>query len=192
MCSRRLPGTPPGLTTTRSLNVTIDNGGIDIQAQNAGALAGRPDTNDVMTYNFGTAMNSASILPGWTGAAQSVTVKVNPDQALYGFDDTVTLLRDDGTPISTMGVIDLGLATYVGFYEPGARFLNSTMTMSADRKTVTVVLGTPAPNSSSTKLNAGSMTWHTSTAAQTLGGQPFCACKVLEAIAAGDIEDREY
>ena len=134
----------------------------------------------------------ASILPGWTGAAQSVTVKVNPDQALYGFDDTVTLLRDDGTPISTMGVIDLGLATYVGFYEPGARFLNSTMTMSADRKTVTVVLGTPAPQSSSTKLNAGSMTWHTSTAAQTLGGQPFCACKVLEGIAAGDIEDREY
>ena len=127
--------------------MTVNNGGIDIQAQNAGALAGRPDTNDVMTYNFGTAMNPASILPGWTGAAQSVTVKVNPDQVLYGFDDTVTLLRDDGTPISTMGVIDLGLATYVGFYEPGARFLNSTMTMSADRKTVTVVLGTPAPQS---------------------------------------------
>ena len=181
-----------GQTTVRSLNVTVNNGGIDIQAQNAGALAGRPDTNDVMTYNFGTAMNPASILPGWTGAAQSVTVKVNPDQVLYGFDDTVTLLRDDGTPISTMGVIDLGLATYVGFYEPGARFLNSTMTMSADRKTVTVVLGTPAPQSSSTKLNVGSMTWHTSASAQTQGGQPFCACKVLEGIAAGDIEDREY
>jgi hypothetical protein len=91
-----------------------------------------------------------------------------------------------------MGVIDLGLATYVGFYEPGARFVNSTMTMSADRRSVTVVIGAPAPQSSSTKPHAGSMTWHTSTSAQTLGGQPFCACKVLEGIAAGDIEDREF
>ena len=100
----------------------------------------------MITYSFGTPMNPASIFPGWTGAARSVTVKMNPDQPLYGYDDTVTLLRDDGTPINAMGVIDLGLATYVGFYEPGARFLNSTMTMSADRRTVTVRLGTPSPD----------------------------------------------
>jgi hypothetical protein len=89
-------------------------------------------------------------------------------------------------------VIDLGLATYVGFYEPGARFLNSQMTMSADHRTVTVVLGTPSPQSSATKPDVGSMTWHASSSAQTQLGQPFCACNVLEGIAAGDIEDREF
>jgi arylsulfatase A-like enzyme len=182
-----------GNTTTKTLDVTVDNGGIDIQATSGGAVVGRPDTNDVITYSFGTPMDPASIYPGWTGAAQGVTVKVNPDQPLYGYDDTVTLLRSDNAAvIAPMGVIDLGLATYVGFYEPGARFLDSQMTMSADRRTVTVVLGTPSPQSSGTKPEVGSMTWHASSSAQTQLGQPFCACNVLEGITAGDIEDREF
>jgi arylsulfatase A-like enzyme len=181
-----------GNTTTKNLNVTVDNSGIDVQTTSSGTVFGRPDTGDVVTYRFGTPMDSTSILPGWNGSPVSVTGKVNPDQPLYGFNDSFTVLKPDDTPIEPMGVIDLGLQTYVGLYEPGARFLNSTMTMSADRTTVTVQLGDPSPASSATRTDPGSMRWHTSSLAQTMGGQSLCACTVWEGIPPSALEDRDF
>ena len=182
-----------GNTTTKTLDVTVDNSGIDVQAQSGGAVAGRPDTGDVVTYRFGTPMDPTSIVPGWDGQARNVTAKFSPDQPLYGFRDTLTLREADAiTLIEPMGIIDLGLPTYVGFYEPQSRFLNSTMTMSADRRSVTVQLGNPSPGSAQTDQTPGSMRWKTSSSAQTATGQPFCACTVWEGIPAGALEDRDF
>jgi hypothetical protein len=182
-----------GNTTTKTLDVVIDNSGIDVQTQGGGAQQGRPESGESMIYRFGSQMNAASIAPGWTGAPRAVTAKFNADVPLYGFRDTLTLLETDQvTPIPAMGVVDLGSYTYVGNYEPGARFLNSTMTLSADLRTVTVVLGTPSPPSSATKIGPTSMRWHTSSAAEKLGGQPFCTCKVWEGIPSAELEDPEF
>ena len=99
---------------------------------------------------------------------------------------------DQVTPIPAMGTIDLGAFTYVGNYEPGARYLNSTMTMSPDQTTVTVVLGSGSPASGSNIAAPTSMRWHTSSSALKLGGQPFCNCTVWEGIPVGDLEDPEF
>jgi arylsulfatase A-like enzyme len=182
-----------GNTTTKTLDVVVDNAGIDVQSQSGGTVVGNPDTGDVVTYRFGTPMDSASIVPGWDGQARNVTAKFNPDQPLYGFRDTLTLLEADATtPIEPMGIIDLGLANYIGWYEPGARFVNSTMTMSADRRSVTVALGAPDPGDLRSFTTPGSMRWKTSSSARTLTGQAFCACTVWEGIPAGALEDREF
>lgn len=181
-----------GNTTTKTVDVVVDQS-MDIQTIGGGAKQGRPESGESIVYKFGTPMNPASIVPGWTGAARAVTVKVNADDPLYGFNDSLLIQETDQvTPIAPMGVVDLGLVTYVGVYEPGARFLNSTMTMSADQTTVTVTLGTPSPASPASAVAPGSMRWHTSSSALKLGGQPFCACKVWEGIPTGELEDPEF
>lgn len=181
-----------GNTTTKTLNVVVDQS-MDVQTIGGGAKQGRPESGESVVYKFGTPMNPASIVPGWTGAARAVTVKINADDPLYGHNDSLLIQdTDQVTPITPMGVVDLGGYTYVGVYEPGARFLNSTMTMSPDQTTVTVTLGSPSPASPASVVSPGSMRWHTSSAALKLGGQPFCACKVWEGIPTGDLEDPEF
>jgi hypothetical protein len=138
-------------------------------------------------------MDPASILSGWDGSATSVTAKINADDPLHNYHDSFVVLRPDDTLIAPLGIVDLGLASYVGLYEPGARFTSSTMTMAADHRSITVQFGDPNPRLSTPSTITGSMIWDTSSLARTSGGQPFCTCRVFEGIPPpATAEDREF
>ena len=186
--SRDAAGNP----ATINVPVTVDNGGIDIQAQNGGATPGFEETGDTIVYSFGTAIQPASVLAGWDGTPTPVTVKFNADDPLYDYNDTVVIRKPDDSAIPALGLIDLGQASYVGLYEPGGRFIDSAMTLAADGKSITVQLGTPNAVAAFPGFPAGTMTWKTSPLVLKVGGQPFCSCRVVEGVAAGSAPDREF
>jgi arylsulfatase A-like enzyme len=185
---------PQGNATTVTQQLTVDNGGIDVQAYNTGTAAGFPDTDDTIVYSFGTAIDPSSILSGWDGSPTNVSAKFNADDPLHNYNDSFTVLRpNDSSVIAPLGIIDLGHSDYVGLYEPGAIFTSSSMLMSPDHKSITVAFGFPNPQASTPNLTTpGTMTWFSSSLARTATGQPFCNCQVREGIPPGSTKDREF
>jgi arylsulfatase A-like enzyme len=181
-----------GNTTTVTQNLTVDNGGIDIQSYNNGDTAGFPETDDTIVYAFGTPIDPSSILSGWDGSPTPVTAKINADDPLQDYNDSFTVLRPDDSVIAPLGVIDLDHSDYVGLYEPGARFTSSTMLMSPDHRSITIAFGFPNPRLATPDTVPGTMTWKSSSLARTAGGQPFCNCLIREGIPPGSSEDREF
>jgi arylsulfatase A-like enzyme len=181
-----------GNTTTVTRNLQVDNAGTDIQAYDGAGTVGFEETDDVVVYNFGTAIDPTSILAGWNGSPTSVTAKFNADDPLHQYNDTFVVLKPDDTTIAPLGTIDLGHSDYVGLYEPGARFTGSTMSMASDARSIAILLGDPNPRVATPRTTPGTMTWEMSPLARTAGGQPFCACRVWEGIPAAEGEDREF
>ena len=67
-------------STAFSGSVTVDNTvptASNIQTSNNGAIVGRAETGDTITYTFSEAMDPNSILAGWTGASTLVTLHLN-------------------------------------------------------------------------------------------------------------------
>ncbi len=106
-----------------------------------GHVAGRLDGGDAISFPYSEAMSATSILAGWDGTATPVNARfINT-----GANDGLTLLNAGAT--ATLGIAGGTLTT------SGVRFgvdlvsanvtFSATMTLSADKKTVTIVLGTP-------------------------------------------------
>jgi hypothetical protein len=167
---------------------TVDNSsprGVDVQTCVApapcGPTPGSAENGDTLTYRFSTAMDPASIVAGWNGAARPATLRINSDAPAAGYDDTVTI---DGVP--ALGTIDLGLQTYTSDHMDPNVYSGSTMQMSADRTEVIVTLGggfASAPGNS--KQNAS---WQPGPGMRSATGVPACACYVTET----GVLDREF
>jgi hypothetical protein len=158
-----------GAGNARTLDgtATVDNvipTATDIQTANGGATAGRAEAGDSITYTFSEPIEPQSVLPGWSGAATSVTVRIY-DNGLLGLGGNDQLLIYDSTNVNLLplGTVDLGRVDYaVGVLGGSYRFLNSTMTMSAD--TITIVFGTYSSTilvdaGRATAAGTGTMTW---------------------------------
>ncbi|HEY5142851.1 MAG TPA: Ig-like domain-containing protein, partial [Solirubrobacteraceae bacterium] len=146
-----------------------------------GQVAGRLDSGDSISFPYSEAMDPASILAGWSGAATPVNARFID----AGANDGLTLLNAGAT--ATLGIAGgttttRGVRFGVDLVSANVTF-TATMTLSADRKTVTVVLGTPdAPAGIRPgPVAAANSAWTINTAAQDLVGNAVTGGTVTEA-----------
>lgn len=163
-----------GNTTTSALvtNRVVDNTaptGTDIQTTNkTGAIAGKPETGDVVTYSFSEPILPTSVLAGWAGGSTPVTVRFT-----NGTADVVTVYDSTNGTQLALGSVTSG-KKYVG---ANVNFTGSTMVLSGN--TISVTLGTPS-GATSTANGATTLQWTTSTAATDRAGNPVSAATVPE------------
>jgi chitinase len=133
--------------------------GADVQTQNGGSKAGRPESGDSITFTFAGAVIPSLILAGWNGGATLVTVHFQDNAK----NDVLTV-RDasTGATLFPLGFVSLG-----GDYSHTADFRFSVMT--ANGNTVRVVLGTVSGLVKENPLGAA-MIWTAPTNAVTESG----------------------
>jgi chitinase len=159
-----------GVSTTGSAyQIVIDNqtpAGSDIVAANGGGTAGRIDSGDTVRLTWTEPMAPASILGGWNGTSQAITVGVrnngNNDEMYF----TGLNLVLSPTDLKLGGNFVSGDATFA-----------STMVLSAN--TVTVTLGNRTGGGVST-VNNSTMSWRPSAAATDLAGRASATTTVTE------------
>jgi hypothetical protein len=105
---------------------------MDVQTQNGGSKAGRPESGDSITFTFAGAVDPTSVLAGWNGGATLVTVHFQDNAK----NDVLTV-RNAGTGAM---LFPLGFVSLGGDYSHTADFRFSVMTASGN--TVKVVFGT--------------------------------------------------
>jgi chitinase len=163
-----------GVSTTGSTSqIVIDNqtpAGSDVAAGNGGATAGRLESGDWIRFTWTEPMAPASILSGWTGTSQAITVRVrnnasNDEMHFYSGATQLNLV---------LSATDLKLGG--NFVANNAEF-NATMSQSANA--ITVTLGTRISGTLSTAVG-GNMTWRPSAAAQDLAGKASATTQIAE------------
>jgi hypothetical protein len=120
-----------------------------VAANKTGGTAGKIENGDTVTFGYSEAIDPTSVWAGWNGA--STTVKVSFTNSAS--NDSFTILDS-----SSGTTVHLGSVATSGNYVSGATTFNSTMVLSADRKSVVVTLGTPT-NVQSNAVAAKNMTW---------------------------------
>jgi hypothetical protein len=162
-------GTPPVAQSIAAAN-----------AGGPGTLAGRLDPGDTLTLAYSEALQPGSILADWDGTATAIRARFFAG----GANDRLALLNDGLTAA-------LGLATggpgsggidLRGDYVSGQVTFTATMTLSADGRRVTVVLGTPdAPASiRAAAVPPRNLRWSVNTAARDLAGNAVTSATVTE------------
>lgn len=103
----------------------------DVQTQNGGSKAGKPESGDSITFTFAGAIDPALVLAGWNGRPTLVTVHFQNNAK----NDVLTV-RDASTggTLFPLGAVSLG-----GDYSHTADFRFSVMAASGN--TVEIVLG---------------------------------------------------
>lgn len=162
--------------TEEGFTVAVDNtapAGTDIQTTNLGAIAGRADAGDKITYTYSKAIDPNSVLAGWNGASTSVVVRLN-----NATKDTVTVYNSTNATLLPLGTITLPAADYTtANITFGASGTASTMTMSGNQ--IFVVLGTQSA-AATTTASTGSMSWAPAAGATDASGNPTSTTAVTE------------
>jgi hypothetical protein len=136
----------------------------DIQTTNGGAIAGRADSGDKITFTYSEEPEANSILAGWSGAATSVVVRLNQVAAA----DTVTIYSATNATLLPLGTINLGRTDYAtANLTFGTTGTASTMVLSGNQLFVT--LGTQSA-AATTAAATGSMIWTPSATVTDLAG----------------------
>jgi hypothetical protein len=172
--------------------------GVDVQTANGGAIAGRLDAGDTMTFTYSTQMSTASLSAGWSGSSMPVTLRLRDGNTaglgLGNAGDTVDILIP-----GTTTPVNLGSVNLKGDYLKNNKTSTFTATMSATTATVnglpvtvvqitvgTLISGGALRTAATT--SAAAMIWTPSSAATDLGGTASSNAPVTEAGAL----DREY
>jgi hypothetical protein len=173
-----------GNSGSSSGNFVIDNTGgssTTVQTANGGAIAGRPEAGDSITYTFSEPIEPMSILAGWTdpNSSQSVTVRINDGGA---GNDTLLVYNSPGNTVQLpLGSVNLGRTDYV---TANRTYTSSTMTASGNN--VQIVLGTASGAGTTTAAN-GTMAWTPNTAVTDRAGNGMSGTVANES-GAGDKE----
>jgi hypothetical protein len=131
----------------------------DVQTQNGGSKAGKPESGDSITFTFAGAVDPAAVLAGWNGDATLVTVHFQDNAK----DDVLTVRNaSTGAMLFPLGFVSLG-----GDYSHTADFRFSVMTASGN--TIRVVLGTVSGLAKENPLGAA-MVWSSPTNSVTESG----------------------
>ena len=161
---------------------TVDNTAptaVTVQTANAGATAGRPETNDTVTFTYSETIDPASILAGWNGTAQAVMVRLIQG----GGGDRLEVWNAGDTAKLPLTSTYLSLS---GDYTTGAG-ATFTATMVQSGASITVTLGTLS-GSVRTETANGTMSWPPSATATDFAGN---ACSTATANESG-AADREF
>lgn len=104
---------------------------VDVQTQNNGSKAAKPESGDSITFTFAGAVNPALVLAGWNGGATLVTVHFQNNSK----DDVLSIRNvSTGATLFSLGFVALG-----GDYSHTADFRLSVMSLNENK--ITVVLG---------------------------------------------------
>lgn len=162
--------------TESGFTVDVDNtapAGTDVQTTNGGAIAGRADADDKITYTFSKELDPNSVLAGWTGASTSVVVRLN-----QATKDTITVYNATNATLLPLGTISLNATDYTtASITFGATGTASTMTMSGNQ--IFVVLGTQSA-AATTAAATGTMIWTPAAGATDASGNPTSTTAVNE------------
>jgi hypothetical protein len=170
--------TATSTVTSRTIDNTAPTAA-DIQTTNGGATAGHPETSDTITFTYSETILPGSILAGWNGSSQAVTVRIT--QA--GGGDTLEVWNSANNaklPLTSTSVSLAGDYTSGG----GGTF---TATMVQSGASITVTLGT-LTGSVKTETANGTMSWPPSATATDPAGNPCSTTTANESGAA----DREF
>ncbi len=146
-----------------------------------GQVAGHLDSGDSLTFTFSEAIVPASVLAGWSGLAPTA---VHAKFISAGASDGLTLLNGSNT--ATLGIAGGSVTTSgIGL---GADFVSATvnfgatMSLSADRRTLSITLGTPdVPAAIRAAITpARNMAWTRNTAVRDDAGNPVAAGTTTE------------
>ena len=166
-------------------SVVVDNtapSAFDIQTANGGAIVGRAENGDTITYTFSEPVDPNSILAGWTGASQNVVVRLN--QSISG--DTVTIYNSTNTVQLPFGTVALGRTDYTSNSRTfGVTGTPSTMVLSDN--SITFTLGSQS-GPATTAAGTGTMTWTPSSSVQDRAGN---ACSTAAKTESGTA-DKEF
>ncbi|HET7444624.1 MAG TPA: hypothetical protein VFJ57_08200 [Solirubrobacterales bacterium] len=174
--SLTLKDTAGNSRTESGFTVTVDNtapAGADIQTTNGGAVAGRADAGDKITFTFSKEIDPNSVLAGWSGASTAVVVRLN-----NATNDTATIFNSTNATQLPLGSINLGRTDYttanVTF---GASGTASTMVMSGNQ--IIITLGTQSA-AATTAAATGTMSWTPSATATDAAGNATSTTAVNE------------
>ncbi len=163
-----------GVSTTGSTyQLIVDNqtpSGTDVTAGNGGATAGRLQQYDWIRFTWSEPIAPASILSGWTGTSQAITVRVrnnasNDEMHFYSGATQLNLV---------LSATDLKLG---GNFVSNDVVFNGTMTQSGN--SITVTLGTLVSGTVQTAASS-TMTWRPSSLAKDLAGKASATTTVTE------------
>ena len=142
--------------TESGFSVDVDNTvptATDVQTTNQGAIAGRADIGDKITYTFSEEPEPDSIVNEWDGEELDVVVRLNQVAAA----DTVTIYDETNKTLLPLGTINLGRTDYAtANLTFGASGTDSTMELSGNQLFIT--LGTQSA-AATTAAATGSMIW---------------------------------
>ncbi|UNK45548.1 Ig-like domain-containing protein [Arthrobacter sulfonylureivorans] len=182
-----LDGTGKSTTSDATSGHQVDNTplrGFDVQAANGGAV-GKLQPGDSITYTYNQQVNLSSITPGWTGAPQAVTVRLQ-DGALLGLGatgDTLDVQRS-GSAVN-LGSVNLKQnfvkANKTAQFNATMR-AGTTTVNGVQATTVTVALNNTGSGSNNlrTASAAANMVWAPSAAALDLKGNAASTAPVIE------------
>ncbi len=157
--------------TGSTYQLIVDNqtpAGSDIVAGNGGGTAGRMDNGDTIQFTWTEPMAPASILTGWAGTSQAITVYVKNYSG--GTSDEIYFT---GLNL-VLGATDLKLGG--NFVSGDAQF---AATMVQNGNSITITLGNRTGGGVSTVANS-TMTWRPSANAKDLAGRASATTMVTE------------
>jgi Bacterial Ig domain len=150
--------------TSTVVNRTVDNTAptaTDIQTTNGGATVGRPETSDTITFTYSEQILPGSILAGWNGSSQAVTVRMNNS----GASDTLEVW--DVTNLVKLPLTSTVVALN-GNNVQNAVVFAATMVQSG--ASITITLGALASGTVRTDAGTSTMSWPPSATATDLAG----------------------
>lgn len=159
--------------------VNVDNTapqGVDVQTQNGGATACRPESGDTVTFTYSEPIDPQSILAGWDGSPTTVTVRIV--NTLFVNDRLTVWNAANTAQLPVANPLSLGRTDYVG---ANRNFNNSTMQRTGN--TIVVTLGTPSGGVNTAGGN-GNMTWTVPAGAYDRAGNAIATGNVNESGAA--------
>ena len=163
-----------GVSVTGSTyQLIVDNqtpAGSDIVASNGGGTAGRMDNGDTLQFTWTEPMAPASILTGWAGASQAITVNVKNNTGATSDEISFTGLN------LVLSATDLKLGSS-SFVSGGDATFAANMVQNGN--SITITLGNRTGGSVST-VNNSTMTWRPSAGAKDLAGKASATTTVTE------------
>ena len=161
-----------GVSVTGSTyQLIVDNqtpAGSDIVASNVSGTPGRMDNGDTIRFTWTEPMAPASILTGWAGGSQAITVYVKNYSGATSDEIYFSGLN------LVLSATDLKLG---GNFVSGDASFASTMVQSGN--TITITLGNRSGGNVST-VNNSTMTWRPSANAKDLAGKSSATTTVTE------------
>jgi hypothetical protein len=150
--------------STTVVNRVVDNTAptaVDVQTTNGGATAGKPETNDTVTFTYSEQILTTSILAGWNGSSTAVTVHINNQ----GGNDRLEVWNAANT--AKLPLTSTFLALTNNYVTADSTF-NATMVQSGPN--ITVTLGTLTGGTVTTDATTGLMSWPSSATVTDIAG----------------------
>jgi hypothetical protein len=142
---------------------------------------------DICTLTYNDGLDPQSILSGWNGTSQGMTVRLRNNSNCPGSatgNDSVVFYNSANSSQLPLGCIDLAKTSYAGSGcnsdGSGCSFTSSTMVQNGARTTMTITLGGSDPTGANQASGTGSLILWPNSAAYDRAGNAMTTSSVTE------------